>query len=88
MKIGLYFSVATVFAQIFNPTVELIIPIGISTKEAKTEIEVHAVTAQAKIRKCPYILELHNRFCASYSLIKFAIFIQQNNFLFHLHIPI
>ena len=38
-------------AQIFKPTAELVIPIGISSKEAKPEIEIHAVIAEAKIRK-------------------------------------
>ena len=28
-------------AQIFNPIVELAIPIGIPTKEAKAELEIH-----------------------------------------------
>ena len=30
-----------------------IIPIGISTKEAKAEIETHPVTVEAEINKCP-----------------------------------
>ena len=35
--IDLYLLIPAVFAQIFNPTAELIIPIGIPTKEAKAE---------------------------------------------------
>ena len=38
-------------AQIFNPIVELAIPLEISTKEAKAETEINAVTAKAKVRK-------------------------------------
>ena len=41
-----------VIAQIFNPISELAIPIGIPSKDAKAEIEIHPVTAEAKIRKC------------------------------------
>ena len=50
--IDLYFSIPTVIAQIFNPITELVIPIGIPSKEAKTEIEIYPVTAEAKIRRC------------------------------------
>ena len=38
--------------RIFNPIAELIIPIGTPGKEAKEEIEIHPVNAEAKIRKC------------------------------------
>ena len=50
--IDLYFLTPTVIAQIFNPIKELVIPIGIPTKEAKAEMETHPVIVQAKIRKC------------------------------------
>ena len=39
LMIDLYFLVPAVIAQIFNPIAELVIPIGIPSKEAKTEIE-------------------------------------------------
>ena len=48
----LYFLIPAVIPQIFNPTKELFIPTGIPTKEAKAEIKIHPVTAEAKIRKC------------------------------------
>ena len=51
--INLYFLYPAVIAQIFNPIAELVIPIGIPNKETKAEIEIHPVTAEAKIRKCP-----------------------------------
>ena len=50
--IDLYFLIPTVIAQIFNPIEELVIPIGIPTKEAKAEIETQPVIVQAKTRKC------------------------------------
>ena len=34
-----YFLIPAVIAQIFNPTTEIAIPIGILTKESKAEIE-------------------------------------------------
>ena len=43
--IDLYRLVPAVIAQNFNPIVELVIPIGIPSKEAKSEIEIHVVTA-------------------------------------------
>ena len=50
--IDLYFWIPAVIAQIFLQTVELIIPIIIATKEARTEIETDLVNAKAKISKC------------------------------------
>ena len=44
--IDLYLLIAAIIARIFNPYAELVIPIGIPTKEAKTEMETHP-----KIRK-------------------------------------
>ena len=42
----LYFLVPAVITQIFNPVVELVIPIGITTKKAKAEMETHPVIAE------------------------------------------
>ena len=39
-------------AQYFIPAAEFVIPTGISTKDAKTEMETPAVTVEAKISKC------------------------------------
>ena len=50
--IDVYFFIFADVAQIFNPVAELLIPIGIPSKEAKTEIEIHPVIVEAKIRKC------------------------------------
>ena len=50
--IDLYFIIPAVITQIFNPIAELIIPIGIPTKESKAEMEMHPVTVQIKISKC------------------------------------
>ena len=46
--IDLYFLISPVIAQIFNPTAELVIPIGIPSKKAKAEIEIHPVIVEAK----------------------------------------
>ena len=43
--VDLYLLVSAVIAQNFDPIVELVIPIGIPSKEAKAEIEIHVVTA-------------------------------------------
>ena len=45
--IGLYFLIPPAIAQIFNSVAELVIPIGIPSKEAKTEIEIHPVITEA-----------------------------------------
>ena len=46
-----YFLISEVIPQIFNPTLQIVIPIGIPTKEAKAEIETHPVTVEIKISK-------------------------------------
>ena len=45
------FSLTSVVAQFFNPIAELVISIGMPSKESKTEIEIHLVTVEPKIRK-------------------------------------
>ena len=39
--IDLYFLIPAAIVQIFNPIAELVIHIGIPSKEAKSEIEIH-----------------------------------------------
>ena len=46
----LYFLIAPVITQIFNPTAELAIPIDITTKEAKAPMETRPVIEEPKIR--------------------------------------
>ena len=53
LVIDVYFFIPAVIAQIFNPIAKLIIHIAIPSKETKAEIEIHPVTAEAKIRKYP-----------------------------------
>ena len=48
------FLIPAVIAQIFNPTVELAMNLGISTKEAKVETEIHPVTAEIFIKSKPF----------------------------------
>ena len=50
--IDLYFLISAVITQFFNPIVELVIPIGIPTKEANEEMETHPLTVKIKISKC------------------------------------
>ena len=49
--IDLYFLIPALTTQIFYPFAELIIPIYISTKEAKAEMETHPVTVEIDISK-------------------------------------
>ena len=49
--IDLYFIIPKVIAQIFNPSAELAIPIGIPAKEAREERAIHRKIAEIKIRK-------------------------------------
>ena len=51
--IDLYFLIPVVIAQIINPIAELVTPIGITTKEAKTEMETHQVFVEITINKWP-----------------------------------
>ena len=44
--------IPAVFAQIFIPSAEFVIPKGIQTNESNTEIEIQSVTIEAKISKC------------------------------------
>ena len=45
--IYLYLLIAAVITQIFNSIAELVIPMGIPTKEVKAEMETHPVTVEA-----------------------------------------
>ena len=83
--IDLYFLIPAAIAQIFNPIAELANPIGIPSREANIEIEIHPVIAEVqklKQQSVQYSLELHKPFCAFYSSFYFALFLQGNNFLF------
>ena len=50
--IDLYFLIFTNIAKIFNPIAKLIVPLEISNKKAKAEMETHTVTAKTKVRQC------------------------------------
>ena len=50
--IDLYFLIPAAVEQTFNSVAELVISIGIPSKEAKAKIKLHPVIAEAKIRKC------------------------------------
>ena len=83
--IDLYFLIHGVIAQIFNSTAELVTPIGIPIKEAKTEMETHPVILEAKIESVWYNLEFYKSFCAFYLSIHFALFLQEKKLLFRLY---
>ena len=82
--IDFHFLIPAAIAQIVNPIAELIIPTGISSKKVKALIEIHAVTVEVKI-SVQYNLELYKTFCAFYSS---TLFLQENNFSFHLYLLI
>ena len=46
------FLIAAVVAQIFTPVTELVIPTGITTKEANAGTETHPVIIEPKRKKC------------------------------------
>ena len=50
--IDLIFLIPAVIPQFFNTVAELVLPIGIATKEAKAEMETHPVTVDINISKC------------------------------------
>ena len=49
--INLWILIAAIIAQIFNPIAELVIHLGIPSKDTKAEIKMHLVTVEAKLRK-------------------------------------
>ena len=49
--IDVYFLIPAVVAEIFNPIEELVIPIGVPTKEAKAEMETHTVSNSRNYNK-------------------------------------
>ena len=49
--IHLHFLIPAAIAQILNPIAELVVPVGISKKEAKAEVEIHPVIPEDKIGK-------------------------------------
>ena len=52
LNYGLHPLIPAAIAKIFQPTVELIILIGITTKEAKAGFETHPVDTKVKTSMC------------------------------------
>ena len=74
----LYFLIPAIIAQIFNLFSELLIPIGIPTKGAKAEIEIHPVIVEA-IRKCINVFNI----CSVQRVMQtFLCFLLINSFYF------
>ena len=69
--------------QMTNPVAKLTMPIGIPTKEAKAKMETHQPTVELKHNS-----KLYKLFYASYSLIRFDLFLQLNNFSLHLYFSV
>ena len=68
-----------VIAQIFNPIAEMVIIIGIPTKEANTKIEINPVSVEAKIRKCSTQFTVAQTFLFFSSSIHYGLFLQSNS---------
>ena len=86
LVIDFYFFIPTAIAQTFNPIGELLIPIGIPIKEAKAEIEIHAVLVETKIRKFQYTFLcflLISSFYFFREIISFFIYNIQSRFWTH-----
>ena len=47
-----YFLIAVVTGHLYNLIAEPKIPIGMPTKEAKSETEIHPVIVEPRIRQC------------------------------------
>ena len=62
LTVDLYCLIPAVIGQIFIPTAELVIPIGIPTKEVKAETGTHPVTAEANINNNQYNFKPTNFF--------------------------
>ena len=61
-----------IITEVFNTTAELVIPTGIPTKEAETEMETHPLIVEIKISEWSvYNSKLYKHFYAFYSLIHF-----------------
>ena len=50
--IDLCFLILAVIAQTLNQSPDLVVPIRITIKEAKAEMETHPVIVESKIRSC------------------------------------
>ena len=77
--------IPAVTAQIFNPIAELVISIGIPTKETKAEIEIHPVIVEAKIRMCSIEFRVVQNVLVFLLINSFYFFLQLNKFLFCLY---
>ena len=71
-----YFLIPSIIAQNFNHTAELVIPIEISAKKAKAEMEMHPVTVEITIKSVHYNSKLFKLFYVSYLLFHFRLLLQ------------
>ena len=75
----LFFLIPAAIAQIFHPIEKLVIYIVIPSQEAKAEIEINPVIEEAK-KSVQCNLELSKPYCAFYSSIEFALFLEGSHF--------
>ena len=71
-----YFLIPSIIEQIFNHTAELVIPIEISAKKAKAEMETHPGTVEITIKRVHYNSKLFKLFYVSYLLFHFRLLLQ------------
>ena len=79
-----YFVVPAVIAQIFNPSAELVIPIGTLTNEANTKIVIQPATAETKIRKSSNWFRAHAPFYAFHALSQYVLCLLKDIFVISL----
>ena len=80
----LYFLILEFFRQMFYPVAELVIPIAIPGKEPKSEIKIHPVIVETKIRKCSIQFTVAQNFLCFLLVNSFFFILQGNNFMFYL----
>ena len=71
-----YFLIPSNIAQNFNHAAELVIPIEISAKKAKAEMETHPGTVEITIKRVHYNSKLFKLFYVSYLLFHFRLLLQ------------
>ena len=71
-------------AQMFNPTAELVMPIGTRTNEANGEIETQPLTVKTKTSNFQHKLNTYISSYIFHSLNHYVLFhLKDYNFLFH-----
>ena len=72
--IDLYFLIPAVITEMFFVNAELVVPTGITNKEARAEIETHLVTVESKISKCSVYFRILQTFLCFLFIYSFCFF--------------